>query len=270
MDRRKLLQSTERSRVDDAEPIPISDQKLGRLRYVRRGIGWFGRGLRLSVLAVGFVVLALSGLVAALDFLWVTEQDVAYRGQHPDSRACKDQRQFAAILAREKYDDVVQFGKTSTGERKAAEDDGRIGKALGCVVQEHVIPAKPGNAWPDGKPVLDVHYYLGFVEFKEDGESYPLRMDAQEVAPGRFPTTASRSAEGPPGAAHGGTQVELRDRLRPWLAGRRTRRRFERRRFANIRRSRGCFPGGTLRRDWKILRHGGDRDLSRLARRLAR
>src|SRR5271157_4692320 len=69
----------ETSCADDAEPILTSDQKLGRLRHVRRGIGWFGRGLKLSALAVGFLVLALSGLVAALDFLWVTEQDVAYR-----------------------------------------------------------------------------------------------------------------------------------------------------------------------------------------------
>jgi hypothetical protein len=179
----------ERSGADDAEPILTSDQKPGRLRHVRRGIGWCGRSLKLSVLAVGFLVLAFSGLVAALDFLWVTEQDVAYRGQHPDSQACHDQRQFAPILAQEKYEDVVQYGKTSAGEREAAADDVRVGKALGCVVQEHVIPAKPGNVWPNGKPVLDVRYYLSFVEFKEDGETYPLMMDGQEVAPGRFPAT---------------------------------------------------------------------------------
>jgi hypothetical protein len=172
--------------------IPTSGRK-GPLRQVRRGIGWFGRGLKLSAFALGFLVLAFSGLVAALDFLWVTEQDVAYRGQHPDSQACRDQRQFAGILADEKYEDIVQYGKTSAGERKAAADDVRVGKALGCVVQEHVIPAKPGNAWPDGKPVRDVHYYLGFVEFKEDGETYPLMMDRQEVVPGRFPATQAEA-----------------------------------------------------------------------------
>jgi hypothetical protein len=193
MDRRKLFQSPGRSRVDDVEPIPIPDRNRSRLRPLRRGIGWCGRGLKLSVLAVGFLMLAFSGLVAALDFLWVTEQDVAYRGQHPDSEACKDERQFAAILAEEKYDDVVQFGKTSTGERKAAEDDDRVRKALGCVIQQHVIPAKPGNVWPNGKPVLDVDYYLSFVEFKEDGESYPLMMDRQEVAPGHFPATQAEA-----------------------------------------------------------------------------
>jgi hypothetical protein len=160
--------------AEAAAPIPASDQNRGRLRHMRRGIGWFGRGLKLSVLAVGFLVLAFSGLVAALDFLWVTEQDVAYRGEHPDSQACKDERQLATVLAQEKYDDVVRYGKTSTGERKAAADDVRVRKALGCAIQEHVIPANPDDVWPNGKPVLDVHYYLSFVEFKENGESYPL------------------------------------------------------------------------------------------------
>jgi hypothetical protein len=77
MDRRKLFQSPGRSRVDDVEAIPIPDRNRSRLQPLRRGIGWCGRGLKLSVLAVGFLVLAFSGLVAALDFLWVTEQDFA-------------------------------------------------------------------------------------------------------------------------------------------------------------------------------------------------
>jgi hypothetical protein len=177
-----------RKRADDAPPIATSDRKRGRLQHVRRGIGWFGRGLKLSALAMCFLVLALSGLVAAVDYLWVTEQDVAYRGRHPDSQACRDQRQLAAILAHERYDDVVQYGKTSAGERKAA-DDVRVRNALGCVVQEHVIPAKPGDAWPNGKPVANVRYHLAFVEFKENGETYPLTMDGREAALGHFPAT---------------------------------------------------------------------------------
>jgi hypothetical protein len=128
-----------------------------------------------------FLVVAVVAIVSAANIWLVTERDVAYRNQHPSSQACQDQRMFAGLLAHEEYADVKKGVILLTGEHKAAAASARVRNALGCVLQEHVIPAPPGERWPNGKPVADLRYYLSFVEVSEHGELYPLMLDGKEA-----------------------------------------------------------------------------------------
>jgi hypothetical protein len=93
----------------------------------------------------------------------------------------------------EKYQDVVEYGGVRAGEQAAAAESDTVRNALSCVVQEHVIPARPGDTWPNGKPAADVRYYLSFVEFKENGEPYALMLDQKEVTPEQPPTTEAEA-----------------------------------------------------------------------------
>jgi hypothetical protein len=153
----------------------------------RRVLGWIWGITKVSAAGFLCLVLILLAFVAGLNIWCVTGRDVAYRNQHPDSRACQDQRHLADLLAREDYADSVYGQTITTGEHKAAAANDRIERALTCVVQEHVIPARPGDTWPNGKPVADLRYYLGFVELKENGDPYPLLAGNDEA--GRHPNT---------------------------------------------------------------------------------
>jgi hypothetical protein len=175
------------------EASSAASVKIRSFRRLRHAVGWARRVLKYSALGVVGLWLALAGLVAVVDLCCVTDRDVAYRVQHPGSKACRDQRAFAAILAEEKYQDVIEYGKVRAGEGKAAAESDRVRNALACVVQEHVIPARLGDTWPNGKPVADVRYYLGFVEFKENGEPYPLTMDRDEAAPAQPAATQAEA-----------------------------------------------------------------------------
>lgn len=176
---------------DDKSGGSATETPSPRRRHV---LGWIWRVTKVSAGGLLCLVLMPVALVVALNIWCATGRDVAYRNQHPASPACQDQRRAADLLARAEYADVVEGQTIKTGEEKAAAGNDRIRAALACVVQEeHVIPARPGDIWPNGKPVADLRYYLGFVEFKENGEPYSLMVGKDEVAAGQHPKTQANA-----------------------------------------------------------------------------
>jgi hypothetical protein len=158
----------------------------------RRVLGWIWRITKVSAAGLFCLALIPVALVAGLNVWCATGRDVAYRNQHPSSLACQDQRRSADLLAGEDYVDVVEGHVIKTGEQKAAAENDRIETVLACAVQEHVIPARPGDTWPNGKLVADLRYHLGFVEFKENGEPYSL-VGQDEVGVGQLPRTQAEA-----------------------------------------------------------------------------
>jgi hypothetical protein len=146
-------------------------------------------GLSLLSLLCAVIVLNLSlvcgviGIVVLLNLWYMTPRDVAYRNQHPLSQACADQRQFSDLFAQDQYRDIkLENGIYQSGEIIAAQDE-RIKRSLSCVLQEHVLHPKANAKWSNGKEANDLQYFLGFVEFKENGEPYVLMMGNEELDP---------------------------------------------------------------------------------------
>src|SRR5262245_13513706 len=78
------------------------------MRPPRRVVGWIGRIAKFSALGLFYLALIPSALLGALHLWCVTDRDVAYRNQHPDSPACLDQRRSSDLLAREEYADIAE------------------------------------------------------------------------------------------------------------------------------------------------------------------
>ena len=149
-----------------AKPIAVLGA-IGRFyfRLVRGLVAiLFGTALLVaSVLFVNYVVLS-------------TAKDKAYRDLDPHSDVCqaglaKGWTILADTGRRHLKDDQALdddgWADPSDNEADVVAADAHWGTTLRCALQRHVVPASS----PAAKPL---NYHLGFLEFSETGEPYPL------------------------------------------------------------------------------------------------
>ena len=131
------------------------------------------------LITLGIVVAIFFVCVYLGDVRYATPRDHAYRDLHPESSNCVQDAGWT-ILAEYKNDELAAI----RGRPKEPWD-----LRLQCSLQRHVVPsfvAPDGIANtdsivpPDQSDVLrllgsPLNYYLGFLEFKEDGSPQPLR-----------------------------------------------------------------------------------------------
>jgi hypothetical protein len=130
--------------------------------------------LKWGFLSVCFLLL-LFFVFATL--ILTTHRDVAYRNLHPVNKVCKEGLDTGWTILSEvnpnpqtANDD--EWTDPSNDETYAVAKDSIWARRLRCALQRHVIPASAGK-----KPV---EYYLGFLEYKENGDPYLLAADTPD------------------------------------------------------------------------------------------
>ena len=108
------------------------------------------------------------------NFVLPTSRDVAYRNLHPRSAPCQaelsdgwtmrptDQTKTVAVT------DDNGWSDTTNDELRAAGSDKSAVLKLRCALQKHIVRSATADR------TKDLVYHLGFLEFKESGEPYPL------------------------------------------------------------------------------------------------
>ena len=115
-------------------------------------------------------------------FVATTYRDVAYRNLHPATRLCKEGLETGwtilsdvdAVKARDpSIASDKEFKDPSNNELYAVVTNPIWAKRFRCALQRHIIPNR------DASDILKrrIEYYLGFLEYKENGEPYPLVQD---------------------------------------------------------------------------------------------
>ena len=119
------------------------------------------------------VLLVVVALFSLGNFVVSTPQVEAYRRLHPGSAVCKEGLEKGwPILAnfdpaRMNLEDDDGWVDPSNDEIKAIATDTSFATKLQCALQRHIVPSAKG-------PQNALTYYLDFIEFKEDGQPYPL------------------------------------------------------------------------------------------------
>jgi hypothetical protein len=134
-------------------------------------------GVKRAALGVLFFLLLFFVLAT---FIVTTPRDVAYRNLHPATRICKEGLETGwTILSEVKpkkaasLDNDDELVDPSNDESYAVVKDPIWAKRLRCSLQRHIIP-KPEATDTTKK---GIEYYLGFLEYKENGEPYSLIQD---------------------------------------------------------------------------------------------
>lgn len=128
-----------------------------------------GRLLRKAVYWI-FILPLLACAVVLLfgNVFYATPRDQSYRTLHPQSAVCKDGYDAGwNALATTRQMDVKGRYEAGNNERALVSADKLWAQRLACALQHHVIPSKV-------RPEDDLHYSLGFLEFNEVGQPYPL------------------------------------------------------------------------------------------------
>lgn len=137
------------------------------------------RALTLVLYGVLFFLLAFFFIST---FVATTYRDVAYRNLHPATRLCKEGLETGwtilsdvdAVKARDpSIASDKEFKDPSNNELYAVVTNPIWAKRFRCALQRHIIPNR------DASDILKrrIEYYLGFLEYKENGEPYPLVQD---------------------------------------------------------------------------------------------
>ena len=141
-----------------------------------RALVWAFKSAAISVVAVllFFFIPFLIGM-----FVLSTPKDRAYRNFHVALPMCQDGLKAGwTVLAESDPKKAKSTGgewvDASNDETYAVAKDPIWGKRLRCALQRHVIPVVGDAADAAKKPV---EYYLGFLEYKENGEPYSLVQD---------------------------------------------------------------------------------------------
>lgn len=164
-----------------AEKRPtVSRQILRALSAVFYGIARVWRALVFAFKSAAITVVAVA-LFFFIPFLigmvvLSTPRDLAYRNLHVALPLCQDGLSTGwTVLAESEPKTAKSIGDewidASNNEATAVAKDPIWEKRLRCSLQRHVIPVVGGAADATKKPV---DYYLGFLEYKENGEPYSL------------------------------------------------------------------------------------------------
>ena len=171
------------TRIRDQPLCSIALSLLWIVTAPFRLVWWLGRALALTA----GVVIVVFGIVY---FVFGTERDLAYRYSHPGSEACGQQRQHSAALYAADNDEL-----------KAADDLDALAapQALTCMLQVHDL-TPPALAAPteqecrfgeqarepvrleENEQDRALHYYLAFLEFKQDGAPVEIGVDGNRLA----------------------------------------------------------------------------------------
>ncbi len=170
------LSGREPGREPGSQP-PAAPEVRPRSRSILRRIGRaYGRFVRLlTTVIVGFVLIVL-GITFINYVVLSTPKNRAYRDIDPSVGFCTEGFDKGWTM-------LADVGRDNLGKSMVANDGGWADptddetdviarhpdwrQRFGCALQHHVIPAtKPGTKAVD--------YYLGFLEFNEDGQPYAL------------------------------------------------------------------------------------------------
>jgi hypothetical protein len=120
--------------------------------------GLFCRALK-TIIIVILTVFLISLIVLLIGNLgFATKRDQAHRNLHPSAAECTSKDGWS-ILAEVQNDEFLAIERDPAWRRK-----------FQCAIQVHNVPMEP-NAEAKG---AFLKYYLGFLEFKEDGTPQPL------------------------------------------------------------------------------------------------
>jgi hypothetical protein len=141
-----------------------------------RALAWAFKSV--ATFVVGFLLFFLIPFLIGM-FVLSTPRDQAYRNFHVALPLCQDGlRTGWTVLAESEPKEEKGIGgewiDASNDETHAVAKDSIWGKRLRCSLQRHVIPVVGDAADATKKPV---EYYLGFLEYKENGEPYSLVQD---------------------------------------------------------------------------------------------
>jgi hypothetical protein len=154
---------------DDQRTGSSTPETEGRrpLRAAGKAVLFLPR-LLLRIATAGFAALLLFvTAIAAVQMLWVSPRDVAYRFATPGVQggACERQARDPGLLA----------------AWANSEDDTRAGlkydPGLECMLQHHTLPHAADAAWNGGAKMGDIGYYLSFLEFQENGRPVQKGLD---------------------------------------------------------------------------------------------
>ena len=163
-----------------ADEEPTNRPVAGRSRVLAAcgGIArWYGRFVRLVLTIVTGSALLVLAVLFLNYFVIATPKDHAYRNVDPASPGCQDglKRGWSIIADTGRRHLPADAGARDDGgwmdpsddEIDVVASDRRWSETLRCSLQRHVVPALDPHLAP-----LD--YHLGFLEFQEDGQPYPL------------------------------------------------------------------------------------------------
>jgi hypothetical protein len=141
-----------------------------------RALAWAFKSA--AIFVVGFLLFFLIPFLIGM-FILSTPRDQAYRNFHVALPLCQDGLSTGwTVLAESEPTKAKGIGDewadASNDEAYAVAKDPIWGKRLRCSLQRHVIPVVGDAADATKKPV---DYYLGFLEYKENGEPYSLVQD---------------------------------------------------------------------------------------------
>jgi hypothetical protein len=144
-----------------------------------RGLKWLIKSTTQFVFGVLLLFFFIPFLIGI--FVLSTPKDVAYRNFHVALPLCKqgldDGWTILAEVDQKKKDKARSAGDwvdSSNDELFAVAKDSIWEKRLRCSLQRHIIPIV-GEAAPAVKKPIE--YYLGFLEYQENGDPYSLVQD---------------------------------------------------------------------------------------------
>jgi hypothetical protein len=144
-----------------------------------RGLKWLIKSTTQFVFGVLLLFFFIPFLIGI--FVLSTPKDVAYRNFHVALPLCKqgldDGWTILAEVDPKKKDKARSAGDwvdSSNDELFAVAKDSIWEKRLRCSLQRHIIPTV-GEAAPAVKKPIE--YYLGFLEYQENGDPYSLVQD---------------------------------------------------------------------------------------------
>jgi hypothetical protein len=144
---------------------------------------FFGRFLRsLSLFLVGVFLVFFIPFIIGI-FVISTPRDRAYRNFHPALQICRQGLETGWAVLAESDPKKARAAPTteqdewvdpSNDESDAIAKDPIWAKRFRCALQRHLIP---NVEEPNGEDHRTLEYYLGFLEYTENGEPYPLVQD---------------------------------------------------------------------------------------------
>lgn len=156
---------------------------------VWRALKWFFKSAILFVFGMllffFFIPFAIGILVLS------TPRDVAYRNLHADLPLCKEGLESGWTILAETDPEKAKVTSasaedwidSSNDELFAITKDADWTKRFRCSLQRHIIPVTGGVVGVAKKPI---EYYLGFLEYQENGDPYSL---VQQSAKGDEPVS---------------------------------------------------------------------------------